>query len=435
MKSYLCSIYAKQKFIDFCVSELISLSSIHGICPETLFSTYNLPKTYTEYDYCEHFLPQITEKPFIYVNLPNVSAAEHIAKRGVCIERFTFPLAEADSISSLVENTLQRFNNDPEAAQFILAESPFAFRFDTYQSSVSQEEKESIVKSFGVIPFKGTVDLRSPERKFIVSISKSKCYFGLEIARSKDTRTRFYAKYSLSDREYLGPTTTDMELALLMANQGKVLENSLVLDPFVGTGGILIAASHFGATCFGGDIDVRVLKGLGVGRSTKNTEADIFTNFVNYGFQKPEIICCDTSRSCWKSGEIFDAIICDPPYGVRASSKKIKKDAVGTILPRDSYHGARVFEDLLNLAARLLRVGGRLVYLLPTIRNSYSKDAVPTHPLLKLVGNSENILSKKISRRLITMEKLEAPVSVENEEGKEQFYAGIREKWFLKNDN
>ena len=72
-----------------------------------------------------------------------------------------------------------------------------------------------------------------------------------------------------------------------MVNQGKVAKNSLVLDPFVGTGSILIAASHFGALCFGGDLDMRVLKGYKVGRSTTGRKADIFTNFSNYGLEIP----------------------------------------------------------------------------------------------------------------------------------------------------
>jgi len=45
----------------------------------------------------------------------------------------------------------------------------------------------------------------------------------------------------------------------MMCNQGKVTKNSIVFDPFSGTGSILISASYFGALCYGGDIDIRVL--------------------------------------------------------------------------------------------------------------------------------------------------------------------------------
>jgi len=37
---------------------------------------------------------------------------------------------------------------------------------------------------------------------------------------------------------------------------------------------------------------------------------------------------------------------------------------------------------------------------------SYSEALLPSHPSLKLVANSEQCLSKHVSRRLITMEKI-----------------------------
>jgi len=57
-----------------------------------------------------------------------------------------------------------------------------------------------------------------------------------------------------------------------MCNQGAAKEASLVLDPFVGSGSLLIPPSHYGALCFGGDLDPRVLHGLGVGRINKKSK-------------------------------------------------------------------------------------------------------------------------------------------------------------------
>ena len=36
----------------------------------------------------------------------------------------------------------------------------------------------------------------------------------------------------------------------------------------------------------------------------------------------------------------------------------------------------------------------------------YSEELIPSHPCLKLVSNSEQCLSRHVSRRLITMEKV-----------------------------
>jgi tRNA (guanine10-N2)-methyltransferase len=58
-----------------------------------------------------------------------------------------------------------------------------------------------------------------------------------------------------------------------MANMAQVAPGRVVLDPFVGTGSILVAAAHFGGFCFGTDIDIRVLHGIGKGGK------NVFSNF------------------------------------------------------------------------------------------------------------------------------------------------------------
>jgi tRNA G10 N-methylase Trm11 len=80
---------------------------------------------------------------------------------------------------------------------------------------------------------------------------------------------------------------------------------------------------------------VRVLKGYGVGRKTINKiegldkieKYDIFTNFNHYKFPLPEIMVSDFSRPPFHfdshRGPLFDAIVCDPPYGVRARTHKV----------------------------------------------------------------------------------------------------------------
>lgn len=51
----------------------------------------------------------------------------------------------------------------------------------------------------------------------------------------------------------------DPQLALLMANQALVQEGDVVLDPFVGSGSLLVSAAQFGGFVVGGDIDFLML--------------------------------------------------------------------------------------------------------------------------------------------------------------------------------
>ena len=55
-----------------------------------------------------------------------------------------------------------------------------------------------------------------------------------------------------------------------MANQGLVKPGHLVYDPFFGSGSIGIACNYLKARTFGSDLDIRILKGYGVGRKNPN---------------------------------------------------------------------------------------------------------------------------------------------------------------------
>ena len=69
----------------------------------------------------------------------------------------------------------------------------------------------------------------------------------------------------------------------------------------------------------------------------------------------------------------LDAIICDPPYGVRAGGRKgVAKahavtDSESHIPSTDPYSLEECLQDLLHMAAKYLKVGGRAVFFLPAL--------------------------------------------------------------------
>ena len=107
------------------------------------------------------------------------------------------------------------------------------------------------------------------------------------------------------------------------------------MDPFVGTGGLLIPPASRGAITFGSDLDIRVLNGYSVGRINKKSpfynpekKYQLFTpkinlNFEQYGLEIPNIIRIDATKLTMKTSELFDAVITDPPYGIRAMSRTV----------------------------------------------------------------------------------------------------------------
>jgi tRNA (guanine10-N2)-dimethyltransferase len=90
-----------------------------------------------------------------------------------------------------------------------------------------------------------------------------------------------------------------------MVNLTGIKEGDLVLDPFCGTGGILIEAGIMGANVVGVDIDERMVEG-----TIKNLEYCGVKNYEVFKEDAREI----------KLPYKVDAVATDPPYGISAST-------------------------------------------------------------------------------------------------------------------
>jgi tRNA (guanine10-N2)-dimethyltransferase len=106
-------------------------------------------------------------------------------------------------------------------------------------------------------------------------------------------------------RPFFYPGSMSPKLARCMVNLTGVTAGDLVLDPFCGTGGILIEAGIMGARVVGTDIDERMVEG-----TIKNLE---YCNVNDY-----EIFQGDARNIKLKNR--VNAIATDPPYGISAST-------------------------------------------------------------------------------------------------------------------
>ncbi|CAJ0576801.1 unnamed protein product, partial [Mesorhabditis spiculigera] len=283
---------------------------------------------------------------------------------------------------------------------------------------------------------KAPIDLKTPKNKFVVleqyasekDAEPNQLFFGREIGEGQGIRKHHL---NLQDRCYIGNTTMDPELAFLQANITAIRSASVVLDPFCGTGGLLLPAAEFGASVIGNEINYMVAHARGKSsRMGKKmlTDESVRGNFVQYDTEDRflSLIIADTSRhGIWADRPIFDAIVADPPYGVREKSRKIgpKDRKEHWTLPgtpndehqvrfpeKQDYHLDSVFSDLLDLAAQSLVVGGRVSFWFPVVLDRYSEDILPQHPAFRLVANCEQGLTTRTSRRLLTYEKTRAPL-------------------------
>jgi putative methyltransferase (TIGR01177 family) len=167
------------------------------------------------------------------------------------------------------------------------------------------------------------------------------------------------------------------ELARLMVNIAKVLPGTSILDPFCGSGSILIEAYYNGAQrILGIDIDSRMLQG-----------AKENLRFLGIPETRVQLIrgdCRKILRSL--DSESFDAIVTDPPYG---RSTKASDEIPKLLL------------ECFSLALKLLRPGGRLVFVVPKEMNL--SWILP--PEAKVIYLSDFYVHKSLTRRLVVVEK------------------------------
>lgn len=229
--------------------------------------------------------------------------------------------------------------------------------------------------------------------------------FALKIS---DSGRHLLYQYTLKKRKYLGTTSMNETLSFLVANQALCTPKSFVLDPFVGTGSILISCMHFKSHCLGFDIDWRVLKGK---------EYNMWSNVDQYKFDTSllvDLVRSDLSlKKTWNFRHSLDAIVGDPPYGIRAGAKKVEH--IDRIVPENfqkdhivatsQYDVKDILNDLVEFAERSLKIGGRLIFWYPTDDNFKEKE-LPDHECFKLIGNVGEKLNSKLTRRLITYEKM-----------------------------
>ncbi|XP_048424575.1 tRNA (guanine(10)-N2)-methyltransferase homolog [Pyrus x bretschneideri] len=414
---YLCMFY--HRLLDYRKAEVESLAQLFANDEEDQYKTQRL-----KWRLPLHHHP---DSPFHFVDLPSEDVARNVANRSILVKGMYELWGEGGSYEELEEAI--RSYPDERKLPYLEPDSTFKINVDTFGKVISLQEQTQRIHGLSYIPFKGRVNLKSPEHKFwlmetddygvnngLPPIVQRRIFFGREIGGAD---RKLLPTYQLKSRTYLGPTAMDAEIAFLMANQALVTPGKLVYDPFVGTGSILIAAAHFGAMTMGADIDIRVV------RDGRGPDCNVWSNFKQYGLPMPiALLRADNNLPPWRTGlkEIFDAIICDPPYGVRAGGRKsggrkLMKGVVGPYtVPDDkrtdhipstaSYSLVECVHDLLDLAGRMLVMGGRLVFFYPVVREDDNvNNSFPEHPCFQLIATSEQILSSRYSRVLLTMVK------------------------------
>ncbi|KAH9979058.1 RNA methylase [Lactifluus volemus] len=355
---------------DFRVPELQSIAELHGF----------------PLDITDDFDPS---RPFGVLALEEEMHVRLLARRCILIKSVYELYARANSYEELHEqNRSSRHLWDK-----YVPSTSFKFAVNGYNRSISKTRQREVIEGFAYMGLMGKIDLKRPEvtmgcfEEYIVREKHEdegdfrEVFFGrlLETGSARSLIKTFDVK----KRRYFGNTSMEAEISLLMANQSLASPGKLIYDPFIGTGSMAYTTAHFGALVFGSDIDGRQMRGKGDG------QPGIMLAAGQYGVRQRILDLCtfDITRNPWRCGALFDAIVADPPYGVRAGAKRLgrkneraavvpsqpRPDDQPYVPPTKPYELSALAADLVSLARYLLKPGGRLVFFLPTVIDEYKE--------------------------------------------------------------
>uniref|UniRef100_A0A1A9W6M1 tRNA (guanine(10)-N(2))-methyltransferase TRMT11 n=1 Tax=Glossina brevipalpis TaxID=37001 RepID=A0A1A9W6M1_9MUSC len=374
-------------------------------------------------------------KPFWIVEFPDDAVALNYASRAIALRAVLKLWSHGEDYEKFHEN-LKLFikQNQSNLSHFFKEDTSFKITVETYNKHLSQKEKIERIESMDYLPLKGGVNLKQPDVEWWyaefwgldptdVPKKPKDILFGQWLANGQ---RQLIKEISLKKRKFIGNTSMDAQLSLLMANQALVKPGDLVFDPFVGTGSLLVSAAKFGGYVLGADIDFMMLHARArpsrITQKVREKDESVRANLEQYNCSHRylDVVVADFSNTLWRQNLKFDSIITDPPYGIREATEKITvkekveiknnkaKISSDTNLHYPStsrYALHHLWNDLLMFASMHLKLGGRLVFWLPFCRDDYTDEIIPQHTNLMLISNSEQILMGRTSRRLLTYEK------------------------------
>lgn len=384
---------------------------------------------------------QLQERPYILIELSDGSQEDRLIK----CARESYLLKDLYELWAQSNKDLQDLADKAKSSKhFLDSRSPhnqanltFRMSVESFNNKLAQSTKIAMMKEMLFVnQFKARLNLTQPTLHYVIFEMNqrdkasgpilSKEYF---FCRHLTTGDRAVVeKFSLKNRTFIANTTMEPVMSFIATNMAMIKPGDLVYDPFVGSGSLLVSAAHKGARVFGADIDWMLLHGKS--KPTRHSDKKrkegegVRANLRQYGLENQylDVIVSDISRQPLREDLQIDTILTDPPYGIRESSERIgfrrNRQAMSGPAPADrvrypSKVTCEMFDllgDLLLIAAKHLKLGGRLVYYLPVTflhDGQRFEDFIPSHPCLKLVAFSSQQMTKKSHRLMVTMYKSE----------------------------
>jgi len=176
------------------------------------------------------------------------------------------------------------------------------------------------------------VNLKTPDRTFIGVLTGKKLVFGVKLA---EIAPKPFVERRPRKKPFFHPSAMPSKLARCMVNLARAKVGELVLDPFCGTGSVMIEAAFIGCRVLGFDVQRRMTRGCR-------------KNLKHFSVDPEGLVMADARVP--PTTEV-DYIVTDPPYGRSATTMKSTT--------------RRIVEAVLFAAQGMLREGQRICIASP----------------------------------------------------------------------
>jgi tRNA (guanine10-N2)-dimethyltransferase len=293
----------------------------------------------------------------------------------------THCIYDVRGMSELDENEILKIVENADLDAVMKKEDTFAVRVRvTHKSSFYLKRRDLPAMTGACIKRKGyTVNLENPAKTFVLLLTAQTCFFFL-LLHSVNKKQFEEKKPHL--RPFFSPGVIMPKIARALGNLSGVKANELFLDPFCGTGGILIEASMIGARIIGADVQDKMVKGAK-------------ENLKFFGLSG-DLILSDATKMPLKDNSV-DAIATDMPYG---RSSLVSRSGTHSTKSRSLFL-EQLYHDALDETHRVLKSGRKAVI----VSNSPSFQYLSRNHGFHLLEEHAYRVHKSLNRYITVLEK------------------------------
>ena len=237
--------------------------------------------------------------------------------------RYLDPIADRISLTHSLGHYLGSFDPDDLSGldSIEIPEGTFSVRGKRFEGMMKDIDSQDIVRKLGgILSKRNDVDLEDPKNRVRILMSDRLHIFLAE--RTVDRNILETRK--VGERPFFSPISLHPRYARALINLTGVKKGGTVLDPFCGTGGIVIEAGFMGMRAIASDFDPEMIAGTQ-------------ENMDFYGLEMHDFDVCDIGEIAERFPDM-DSVCTDPPYGRSTKTGGEKIDEIyrraGEVIPR-----------------------------------------------------------------------------------------------------